>query len=425
MTGWLPPDDLACPHASPPITPDLHLIGRTPLESNLPTLALPTAAALPPQAPAAPRFKRALRRLLRRTDGLFVVTVLLPTLLAAIYYGLVASDVYISESRFVVRNPQRATQATGLGALLQGSGFTRSQDDTYSVHDFARSRDALHELDNKLQLRKAYANPAIDVVGRFPGLDWDDSFEALHRYYQKHVTIDYDTTSSISVLSVRAYSAGDARAINDLLLQMSERLVNNLNNRSRQDLISVAEGEVLGAENKAKAAALALSAYRADRAVFDPNAQSALQLQGVAKLQEELLASESQLAQIRLVAPSNPQIAPLVNRVEGLRKAMAAETGKVIGIGASLTAKAPVYDRLQLEKTFADRQLGSALASLETARSDASRKQLYLERLVQPNLPDMAMEPRRLRSVLMVLVLGLICWGVLSLVLASIKEHTD
>jgi len=46
-----------------------------------------------------------------------------------------ASDVYISESRFVVKNPQRSAQ-TGLGALLQGTAFSRSQDDTYSVHDY-------------------------------------------------------------------------------------------------------------------------------------------------------------------------------------------------------------------------------------------------------------------------------------------------
>jgi capsular polysaccharide transport system permease protein len=392
------------------------------LESNLSPLALP-AVTMPP--PSTTRSRSVLQRLFRRLNGLFIITVLLPTALAAVYYGLVASDVYISESRFVVRNPQRATQTTGLGALLQGSGFTRSQDDTYSVHDFARSRDALRELDDKLALRKFYASPQIDLIGRFPGLDWDDSYEAFHRYYQKQVTIDYDTASSISVLRVRAYTAADARNVNDLLLQMSERLVNNLNTRSRQDLISVADGEVKVAENKAKAAALALSTYRADRAVFDPNAQSALQLQGVAKLQDELLTGESQLAQIRLLAPSNPQIAPLANRIEGLRRTIANETSKVIGIDASLTAKAPVYDRLTLEKAFADRQLGSALISLEAARSDASRKQLYLERLVQPNLPDMAVEPRRLRSTLMVLVFGLILWGVLSLVLASVREHTD
>jgi capsular polysaccharide transport system permease protein len=44
---------------------------------------------------------------------------------------------------------------------------------------------------------------------------------------------------------------------------------------------------------------------------------------------------------------------------------------------------------------------------------------------VQPNLPDMAVEPRRIRSTFMVLALGLVLWGVLSLVVSSVKEHTD
>jgi capsular polysaccharide transport system permease protein len=353
-----------------------------------------------------------------------MLTVSLPTLMASVYYGLVASDVYISESRFVVRSPQRAAQ-TGLGALLQGTAFSRSQDDTYSVHDFIRSRDALRELDTKVNVRAAYSRDTIDAFNRFPGLDWDHSFEAFYRHYLKHVSIDYDTVSSISVLNVRAYTADDASRINDLLLQMGERLVNNLNIRSRRDLIQVAEQEVRAAEERSKAAAAALSSFRTDRNVFDPDRQSALQLQGVAKLQEELLATEAQLAQIRQVAPNNSQIPTLSSRVDGLRKAIDAETGKVIGKGTSLTSKSPVYDRLVLEKTFADRQLGVALASLDTARNEAQRKQLYLERLVQPNVPDKAMEPRRLRSVLMVFTIGLIAWGVVSLVAASIREHTE
>jgi capsular polysaccharide transport system permease protein len=365
-----------------------------------------------------------LRRLARRLDRIFVFTVLLPTLLAALYYGLVASDIYISESRFVVRNPQRSSEV-GLGALLQGSSFTRSQDDTYSVHDFMRSRDALRELDEKLKVRQVFSNPEIDLINRFPGLDWDDSFEAFHRHYQGWVGIEYDSVSSISVLMVRAYTAEDARNINDMLLHMGERLVNNLNDRSRQDLIEVAQQEVRLAEARTQAAALALSSFRSSRSVFDPAAQSALQLQGVAKLQEELIATEAQLSQLRQVAPSNPQIASLAKYSESLRKIIATETGKVMGSDSSLTGKAPAYDRLTLEKGFADRQLASALTSLELARSAAARKQLYLERLVQPNLPDQATEPRRLRSVLTVFVLGLVAWGVLSLVFASVREHTD
>jgi capsular polysaccharide transport system permease protein len=182
---------------------------------------------------------------------------------------------------------------------------------------------------------------------------------------------------------------------------------------------------VQSAEERAKSAAVGLSGYRTRQSVFDPDRQSALQLQGVAKLQEELLGTEAQLAQVRKLSPDNPQIPALKSRIEGLRKTIATESSKVAGADSSFSSKSTAYDRLALEKVFAERQLATALAALETARNEAQRKQLYLERLVQPNLPDKALEPRRTRSIFTILLLGLILWGVVSLIAASVKEHTD
>jgi len=314
---------------------------------------------------------------------------------------------------------------TGLGALLQGSGFARSQDDTYSVLDFVRSRDALRELDGKLKLRASLSDSRIDLVNRFPGVGWDESFEGLYRHYLGHVDVTYDTASSIAVLRVRAFKAEDAFRMNDSLLQMGERLVNDLNVRSRNDLIEVARKEVTEAEERSKKAAVALSTYRAAGGVFDPERQGLVQLQSTAKLREELVAAETQLAQIRQLSPSNPQIGALQNRVDVLKNAARAEDSRLVGKDAGPTAKSPVFDRLLLEKTFADRQLATALAAYESARNEAARKQLYLERLVQPNLPDSALEPRRIRSVFTVFIVGLVAWGVLSLVIASVREHVD
>jgi capsular polysaccharide transport system permease protein len=156
-----------------------------------------------------------LRGLFSRRYWVFHLTVLVPTSLAILYYGLIASDVYISESHFVVRSPERPAQVSMVDAVLQGTGLSRSQDDVYSVHDFIVSRDALHELDNKLSVRKAYTRHDIDIFNRFAGLGWDESFEALYRYYVQHIAgVDYDPSSSICTLIVHAYSAKDAHDIN-------------------------------------------------------------------------------------------------------------------------------------------------------------------------------------------------------------------
>ena len=364
------------------------------------------------------------RRLTRRFDRIFVLTVAVPTVLAGVYFGAIASDVYISESRFVVRSPQRAAP-TGLSALLASAGISRSHDDTYTVHGYVLSRDALQELEKQLKLREAYSSGDVDVFSRFPGLGWDRSFEAFFRHYTDHVTLVYDTVSSITTLQVRAYTPAMAKEVNESLLQMGERLVNNLNDRSRQDLIVVAKREVGEAEQRARNAALALTVFRSKGQVFDPAREAALQIDNVARLREELRLTEAQIGQLKQVAPSNPQIATLDAQAGRLKMAIAAENAKALGQDSSLNAKAPAYERLLLEKTFADQQLGSAMASLEAARNDAARKQLYLERLVQPNLPDTALEPRRIRTVLTVFVVGLIAWGVVSLLVAGVREHVD
>ena len=61
--------------------------------------------------------------------------------------------------------------------------------------------------------------------------------------------------------------------------------------------------------------------------------------------------------------------------------------------------------------------------SLEEARNEARRKQAYVERIVQPSLPDEAQEPRRLRGIFATFVLGLIAWAILTMLLAGIREH--
>ena len=358
-------------------------------------------------------------------NKLFLGTVIVPTFLSIVYFGLIASDVYISESRYVVRSPERQS-ASPFSSLLKGSGFASSQDDTYTVQDFMLSRDALKALNDKLNVVNAFGNHQDDIFSRFAGLDWwASSFEDLHLYYLKKVDIELDALSSITTLTVKSYTAQDAFAINEQLMEMGEALVNQLNELGRQDMIRFALVEVKTAEEKAKTAALALSVYRNQKGVIDPERQTSIELQQVATLQEELLTTQAQLVQLQTFTKNNPQIPSLQLRVQNLKQEISKETTQVAGGNNSMANKAAEYQRLALEREFADKQLASTLVSLEQARNEAQRKQLYLERIVQPSKPDKAMEPRRLRGILTTLIMGMIMWGVLSILLAGVREHND
>ncbi|WP_186018494.1 hypothetical protein [Burkholderia gladioli] len=379
-----------------------------------------TSSDLPPSSGIKP----SLGQRLKKVNRLFLLTVALPTTLAVLYYGLIASDVYVSESRFVVRSPQKQSQTNLVGALLQGTGFSRAQDDTYPVIDYIESRDALRELNVGNYIADAYSEHG-DAISRFHR--WPDgSFESLWKYYGKHIVdIEFDSTSAIAKLQIRAYTAEDAEKINERLLEMSERLINRMNRRAVSDTVTFAQGEVDVAAAKAKDAAAALAAYRRTYTVFDPDRQSALQLQQVTALQTQMLAAQTQLVQLQSISPKNPQIPVLQTNIANLEKQITAATSGVAGGKNSLADKAAVYARMQLDSQFADKQLASAMAALENARADAQRKQLYLERLVEPNTPDVAIEPKRLKSILEVFALGIIAWGILELLLAGVREHHD
>ena len=361
---------------------------------------------------------------IKSSGPLFWITVLIPTALSILYFGVFASDVYISESRFIVRSPDKPS-TTGLGMLLKSSGFANAGDEIYAAKDYVLSRDALQALNRHQEFTKAYGAPSVSIFDRYNASGMNGTFEDLYKYYEKKVEVEHDTTSSIITLSVRAYTPQDAHRFNEHLLEMAEATVNKLNTRGRQDLIRFSQAEVDEAKAKVQNSALALSAYRNQQGVVDPEKQATIQLQMISKLQDELIANRTQLRELRAYAPENSQIEALETRVKGISDEIDRQTGGVAGNTRSLSSQVTQYQRLQLDNQFAEKQLASAMASLEDARNEARRKQAYVERIVEPNAPDKALEPRRLRGIFSTLILGLAAWGILSMLLAGMLEHKD
>lgn len=359
---------------------------------------------------------------LPKIDWLLLLTVVIPTSLAILYYGFLSSDVYVSESRFVVRSPDKPS-VTGLGVLLKSAAFSNAGDEIYAADDYIQSRDALRALNQNMSVVHAYSNPNISIFDRFDPLGLDGSFEALFDYFGKKVRVDYDSTSSITTLTVRAYTPQAAQRFNGQLLGLAEDTVNRLNRRGRSDVIQLSQQEVQNAQDAERSAAVALAQFRNASGIIDPEKQAAVQLQMISKLQDELIGSRMQLLQLKSMAPENPQIPILQTRVTGLSREIDRQLGLVAGSRKSLSANAARYQRLQLDRDFAEKRLAAAMTSLQDAQAEARRKQAYVERIAQPSIPDKAEEPRRLRGIFATFILGLVAWAILSMLIAGVREH--
>jgi len=351
--------------------------------------------------------------------------VVIPTVLAAIYYLLIAAPIYVSEARFIVRAPNQPPPI-GINSVLQSVGIGGvGADDTnvYAVHAYIMSRDAVADLEQNHGLRAVLARPQLDLIARFPRPFERDHFEDLYREYPRFVTVGYDSLTGISELRVRAFRATDAAELANALLAGGERVVNRLNDQAANDAVAEAYRQVGEAQTRVASAETALTDFRNREQVVDPARSSLASLDLVGKLEAQIDTLRADRAALAASASQSPQLAVLDRQIDAFEAQLALERGKIAGDNASLAAKIGEYERLTLERDFAAKELTAVSATLDEAREEARRKRLYLERIVNPNVPDTPLLPMRLFSIAMVFVTTLLIYGTAVLVIAGLREH--
>lgn len=354
----------------------------------------------------------------------FALFVVVPSLLATVYFGLIASDIYVSESRFVIKSPDRKqAPMSSLASLIQTTGMSAGHEQTSEVIDYLRSRDALRDLGKGVDVRGAFASPAADRLSRFPKLLSDDTFEALYTYYGSMVDAHLDHETGMAVLTVNAFEPAQAQALNESLLRLSEALVNRLNERSNARTLKDAEDRVVAAQTRVRKARVELGQYRNRAELLDPQQQG----MGVLEISNGLIAQQAglraKLGEVMRATPNHPSIPAMRQRIVALSEQIAAQTGRAVGTPSGIASKISGYESLLVEQEFATQMLATANATLEQARAEALKQQYYLERVVQPDRPDDARLPARLKQILAVIFVCLCLFLIGWMLIVGILEH--
>lgn len=369
-----------------------------------------------------PRYRPRAAALFGSLNIWFWAIVGLPTLFAGVYYFAIASDLYMSEAKFVVRGPNKSP-TSAITAMLS-SGAAPVSEDTYAVHEYLLSRDAVRRLDREDGLRTLLGRPEGDLISRFPGIRfWRKDFEALYEAYSRFVSVEVDATSGVSTLQVKAYRPEDAQRIASSLLAFSEQLVNALNERSRHDALAVFQRQVDTTERDIAKIQDKLTAYRIQQKMLDPKSASAGPLDLLAQMNAQLASAKGRLAETMRNAPHSPQIPLLRTRIAAVEKLIAEEHAKITGGNNSVATALSEYERLDVQLRLSEKILASSLASLESARLEAQRQQLFIETIAQPNLADYPLYPKRIASFATVVATCLLAYGIAWLLIASVREH--
>ncbi len=380
---------------------------------------------LPPRLPPKRQKQRSL--LPRSVKGWFMLLVVLPSLFVGAYYTFYAADLYESESRLLVRSRAGSANPGGAASAIAaatGGGGRGGMDEARAVAAYIDSVDALAGLRRTIDLIAIWRRPEADLVSRLQAED--PKAESLLRYYRRRVNVNYDIETNITTLRVQAYRPGDAKQIADALIMLSEDLVNRFSARSAADQLRVAREEVEIAERRVIAAREALNTFREREQALDPTRAAGAAVENVTRLEGLLAQTRAELQEKRaFMRPDNPQIQVLNNRIAALIAQVGAERARSTRGEEGLTQQLSGYERLQLEREFAEKQLTSAISSLESTRADAQRQAVFLLRVVEPSLPERANYPRAVFNTLTVFAGLTVLFGIGWLLIAGAREHAS
>jgi capsular polysaccharide transport system permease protein len=362
--------------------------------------------------------RRARSRRLARRLGLFVV---LPTLIAGIYYGLVASPQFESYAIVTVQSSE-ARPTFGMEGLLAGMASGTGHD-ALAVRDYTLSRDMLSLLDARSGFVAHYKDPRQDFLSRLAA---SATFEDAYEYFGNKIHADYDQTLGSVTLRVRAFSAEKAWELSKTILSSSEEMVNRLSARQRHDRTRYAEGELKLAEGRLQKARRDIVALQQEHKDLSPLQTAGAAITIRTQLEAELAKARAELMQLKsFMNDGAPQVLAATEKVKSIAAQVAGESNRMVdpkkpnGLSEALAD----FEAATVEKEFAEKAYASALAALELSRADADRQHRYLAVIAAPSKPDEATYPHRARSVLAIFILSFLLMGIVSLLTAAVREH--
>lgn len=341
----------------------------------------------------------------------FITVVVLPVFGTGIYLALFASDQYASEVRFAVRGGERGP-LDALGGVFGAAGSEYFQD-ALIVTTYLRGRQAVEDIGKAVDLRRAFSRPEADMLSRF---NPSDSAEELVWYWRWRTDISIDSLSGVITVIVRAFTPQDSLDIANQVIAVSEKLVNDLSDRSRRDALRQAQSELQRAEVTLQEKIRGMRDLRNTEGLLDADKTAEAMVKMLAELRLQRLQLEQEYAvQVRTVSPQAPHLRVLSARIASMKEQTERLERQMTRSGVqnapALADAMGQFDRQKLERDIAQKQYVGAATAFERARMQLETQQLYLATFLKPVLAQEALYPKRWWIWSVILIGALVLWG--------------
>lgn len=352
-------------------------------------------------------------------------TAVVVSLLATLYWSLIASDRYISEAHVVIQSTDSMSkQSIDIGNLMGRSGGGNPMDQLL-LRDHLLSVDMLKLLDAKLNLRAHYSDRKHDPLSRLWFKDVD--LEKFYNYYLSRISVEFDEFSGILVIQAQGYDPKTAHAIATILVDEGERFMDALARELAQEQVRFLGKEIDKIKGTTIQARQALLNFQNKNGLVSPQGTTE-NLTAIINSMEAKLTDlkTSRAAMLGYLMPDSPNIAELNLQINALERQIAQENARLTApTGKTLNRTVEEYQRLEMNAEFAQDLYKTALTAMENGRLEAARTLKKMSILQAPTLPEYPLEPRRIYNIIVFILITLLIAGIAQLLAAIVRDHTD
>lgn len=372
------------------------------------------------------RIQRDIARRRRRRSALLLarlfVFVILPTILAGIYYYTIATPLYSTKTAFVIQQAEPAA-AAGMSSLLRGTPMASSQD-SIAVQGYLQSQVAMSRLEADNGYRAHFSAPGIDPIQRIPP---DASEGEVYRLYRKTVKISYDPTEGVIQMETIAADPQKAVEFANALIGYAEEQVDQMTLRLRDDQMKGALEAYNEAEAKLADANRRVVELQERFKTISSEVEVSLITSQIGQLEGQLTQDKLSLAQMESnESPNAARMEPLKRRITTLEEEINRLRAKLTEDSASGLSVAKIQSELLMAQADVQTRqmlLASSLQAMESSRVEANRQTRYLAISVAPVAPDEASYPRAFENTLVVLLIFTGIYLMISMTVAILREQ--
>lgn len=353
----------------------------------------------------------------------FMYIFIVPFMVLSFYVIFIQTELFQSSSTLMVKDLQSTPTSTDLMSALIPSSSSNMQD-SMILEKYIQSEEMFRKVDRVFNLKEHYMSDKIDAVNRCYGFS---TMEDFLKVYRSRLIIRYDEISGTLDINFLHADAITAQQILFFIVKESTQTLNQYDKENGAILLNFIQQQEQENRKLLTDAIEKLVAYQNKNRMIDPSIDIKSKSSILAQLEAKLVQKETEYSTLKqYMNDKSPELKILRGEIQSIKHKLSEIKTQLAGSNENeLNENLFEFEELKAEVEYKKERYKQTLIQLDLAKIQATQNSKNLIIVTQPTLPDYYSYPNKIKTVITILLVLLLLYGIITMVQSIVKDHRD